>query len=321
MVAHKLANLTGPDKMIPPRVTHKVEPEMTTEARRANFAAGRVLLSIVVAPNGRACGIRVYSPLGLGLDEAAIRAIRQWRFSPATRAGQPVALKGTVEVNFRMAGYGIDGDEVKRGRFNEAVDSIRSQDPKEVEKALTVIKELSDKKYPSADGLLALYYLHGDHVPQDSSQGILLAQRANKKNDRLGIYALGYAYEQGLGVPQDETKAFSLYSEASTLGLTLAQLRIARAYASGKPFPIDMQRAERTYRLCAAQGSGECAYELAALLQAQKEPDHAEIGAWALIAQELGVKEAKALLEPLSPDTLKEASTLKTAILDTRRAF
>jgi protein TonB len=40
--------------------------------------------------------------LGLGLDENAVAAIRQWQFSPAMKDGQPVAVAAKVEVNYRL---------------------------------------------------------------------------------------------------------------------------------------------------------------------------------------------------------------------------
>lgn len=308
-------------ELTPPKVTHKVEPKFTAEAQRARVAPGLVLLQIVVGANGRACDIRVISSMGFGLDESAIAAIQQWRFTPATRSQLPIAVRATVEVNFVYQGYGVDGDEIKRAQFNRAVDSMRSQFPKDREFALAQIKALSQKKYPPADGLLALYSFLGDYIPQDIPQALFLAQRANKKNDRVGIYALGYAYESGLGVEKDEAKAFSLYSEASTLGLNLAQIRVARAYATGKPVPKDMQRAERTYRLCATQGTGVCAYELAVLLKAQSKSDLAEVAAWALIAQDLGIKESKDLLSDIPESILKEARALQLAILQAKRSL
>jgi TonB family protein len=40
--------------------------------------------------------------LGLGLDEKAIEAVRQWRFQPALKDGRPVDVQITVEVQFHL---------------------------------------------------------------------------------------------------------------------------------------------------------------------------------------------------------------------------
>ena len=40
--------------------------------------------------------------LGLGLDERAIEAVRQWKFRAGTMDGKPVSTRAVVEVNFRL---------------------------------------------------------------------------------------------------------------------------------------------------------------------------------------------------------------------------
>jgi protein TonB len=40
--------------------------------------------------------------LGMGLDQKAIEAVRQWRFKPGMKNGMPVSVKVEVEVNFRL---------------------------------------------------------------------------------------------------------------------------------------------------------------------------------------------------------------------------
>jgi len=84
-----------------PRVLYSPDPEYSEEARRAKYQ-GSVVLWIVVGPDGRVRDVRVQRTLGLGLDEKAIEAVRKWRFEPARKNGQPVAVQVNVEVNFRL---------------------------------------------------------------------------------------------------------------------------------------------------------------------------------------------------------------------------
>jgi TonB family protein len=44
----------------------------------------------------------VQRALGMGLDEKAVEAVRQWRFEPAKKDGHPVPVMINVEVNFRL---------------------------------------------------------------------------------------------------------------------------------------------------------------------------------------------------------------------------
>jgi TonB family protein len=84
-----------------PVLLHKVEPEYSEEARKAKYQ-GTVLLYIEVSPDGRATNIRVARSLGLGLDEKAMDAVKQWKFKPGYKNGQPVTVAATIEVNFRL---------------------------------------------------------------------------------------------------------------------------------------------------------------------------------------------------------------------------
>ncbi len=91
---------TGGD-VTPPSLLQKKEPEYSEEARSAKLT-GRVRLYAEIGPDGTARNIRAVERLGLGLDEQAIDAIRQWRFKPGAKNGQPVTVAATIEVNFRL---------------------------------------------------------------------------------------------------------------------------------------------------------------------------------------------------------------------------
>lgn len=63
---------------------------------------GRVVLGIVVQPDGTvASAVRLINaiPPGRGFEDASIDAVRQWRFTPATRGGRPVSSRLTITVD------------------------------------------------------------------------------------------------------------------------------------------------------------------------------------------------------------------------------
>ncbi len=81
---------------------YKPEPNYSEEARKAKYQ-GTVVLWIVVDAQGNVSPeIRVVKPLGLGLDEKALEAVRTWKFKPALRNGAPVPVHVMVEVSFRL---------------------------------------------------------------------------------------------------------------------------------------------------------------------------------------------------------------------------
>jgi TonB family protein len=84
-----------------PKPIYAPDPEYSEEARKVKHM-GTVVLWLVVGPDGKPRDIRVLRTLGLGLDEKAIEAVKNWRFEPAMKDGKPVAVQINVEVNFHL---------------------------------------------------------------------------------------------------------------------------------------------------------------------------------------------------------------------------
>ena len=84
-----------------PRLISQIEPEYSEEARKAKYQ-GAVMLEVVVDENGHPRDIRITHPLGLGLDEKAIEAVKKWRFLPGRKDGKAVSVLAVIEVNFRL---------------------------------------------------------------------------------------------------------------------------------------------------------------------------------------------------------------------------
>ena len=84
-----------------PQLIYRVEPEYTEEARKAKYQ-GTVVIYCVVDVHGMVRNIRVTRSLGLGLDEKALEAVRQWKFKPGMKNGRPVNVAASIEVTFRL---------------------------------------------------------------------------------------------------------------------------------------------------------------------------------------------------------------------------
>jgi protein TonB len=85
----------------PPRLLREVKAVYTEEARRRGLT-GDALLEIVVRRDGSVGDITVIRGLDAGLEQRAIEAVRQWRFSPARRHGSPVDVIVDVAVAFTL---------------------------------------------------------------------------------------------------------------------------------------------------------------------------------------------------------------------------
>lgn len=83
-----------------PDIIAKTEPAYTEEARR-HRVSGFVQLGVSIDENGRVSDVKIIQPMGLGLDESAIEAVKTWRFKPASLDGDPVGVRVSVECSFR----------------------------------------------------------------------------------------------------------------------------------------------------------------------------------------------------------------------------
>jgi TonB family protein len=84
-----------------PILSYAPEPGYSPEAKAAKFE-GVVMVSIIVDKNGIPQNVHVTRGVGLGLDEKAVDAVKQYKFKPATENGKPVAVYLNVEVNFEI---------------------------------------------------------------------------------------------------------------------------------------------------------------------------------------------------------------------------
>ena len=86
-----------------PKLIREVKPQYTADAMRAKVQ-GEVELEAVVNPDGSVDRIRVTRSLDhtFGLDDQAIKAVRQWRFVPGMLKGQPVPVRGSVVLDFTL---------------------------------------------------------------------------------------------------------------------------------------------------------------------------------------------------------------------------
>ena len=84
-----------------PVVIHKVRPEFTDAARRVKYQ-GVASVGLIVDAQGNPEDVHVVHPLGMGLDQKAVEAVRQYKFKPAMFKGRAVPVQMVIEVDFHM---------------------------------------------------------------------------------------------------------------------------------------------------------------------------------------------------------------------------
>jgi TonB family protein len=84
-----------------PVPVYTVNPEYSEQARKQK-AGGTVLVSLIVDTQGMPQNVHIVRGVGLGLDEKAIEAVKQYRFKPAMMGDKPVAVQVNIQVNFQI---------------------------------------------------------------------------------------------------------------------------------------------------------------------------------------------------------------------------
>lgn len=129
----------GVDGVTYPELIHQVQPRFPPIALQSR-RSGVVVLDAVVLESGSVGVIQVVRafPTGYGFEQAAIEALRQWRYRPGTQNGVPVDVSFMVVVEFSRGGsglsteYGFEKDlwEARKreqaGELDGAYTSVRS---------------------------------------------------------------------------------------------------------------------------------------------------------------------------------------------------
>jgi len=84
-----------------PRARLTPDPDYSVAARAAKFQA-TLVVDVIVDKAGEVRSISLTKPGGMGLDEETVRTVQRWRFEPARRNGEPVAVEVSVEVTFQL---------------------------------------------------------------------------------------------------------------------------------------------------------------------------------------------------------------------------
>ncbi|NLH11477.1 MAG: energy transducer TonB [Holophagae bacterium] len=87
--------------VIPPVLLQRIDPTYPETARKAR-RQGVVILEAIIDTSGNIVDVRVLRDIGLGCGEAALQAIRGWRYQPATLNGRLVSVYLTITVNFQL---------------------------------------------------------------------------------------------------------------------------------------------------------------------------------------------------------------------------
>jgi TonB family protein len=85
--------------IVQPVLIHKVEPEYPEFAKKVRVK-GILILEAIITQKGNVESVKVLRGVHPLLDQAAVTAVKQWRYKPASLNGKPVKVYSTITVNF-----------------------------------------------------------------------------------------------------------------------------------------------------------------------------------------------------------------------------
>ena len=99
----------------PPKPIKRVAPVYPAHLRRAGIG-GSVNVAFVINPAGGVQDARVLESDNKGLEQAALKAIKQWKFTPGQLNGQPVSSRHTQLLSFNSV---VDGQSAPKAQRKE----------------------------------------------------------------------------------------------------------------------------------------------------------------------------------------------------------
>jgi TonB family protein len=115
-----------------PVLIKEVKPDYT-DAAKARKVQGTVEMAVLVQADGTpGADVRIIRTLDPDLDQQAIKAVREWRFKPGTKDGQPVPVEVNIEMTFTLR----DGPVYKVGEGITPPKATTHPNPRYTQKAL-----------------------------------------------------------------------------------------------------------------------------------------------------------------------------------------
>jgi iron complex outermembrane receptor protein len=104
--APEQAPAQSPPQLIAPRVLHSVAPTYPP-SHQTHGEHPTVVLKVTILADGSIADATVEHSAGEDFDQAAIAAVKQWKFEPARRGAEPIASRVGVAVHFELPELGV----------------------------------------------------------------------------------------------------------------------------------------------------------------------------------------------------------------------
>jgi TonB family protein len=196
-------------------------PPVYTEMARKAGVNGTVILESIIDEQGDVTNVRVLQGLPMGLDQAAVEAVRTWKFKPAMFEGRPVKVYYTLTVNFKVekpSGFG----PVFRGFLAKNPDFTEHLNAKRYTEASALLDRWSVERPGDSELPLARIYLLLEQGRLDDAWKLALPLRGPGSFEalhRVGLVALQRAQRDKILNAEARGRIIDLGLQAETLAM------------------------------------------------------------------------------------------------------
>ena len=186
---------------------------------------------------------------------------------------QQASDQGDAEAQFFLGAAYLEGNDVEQdiaraaALLQQAADQGHARAECKLGKVVALYQQAAEGGHADAQWRLAMLYLEGNGVQQDSGRAAALYQQAADQGDSEAQFSLGILYQEGNGLPQDSAKAAALYQQAADQGHVKAQFSLGVLYQGGIGVSQDSARAAALYQQAADQGQAGAQCSLGMLYQ------------------------------------------------------
>lgn len=298
------AQLPGPG-ITPPVLTQHAPPAYPSAANQQGIERS-VVVEILIDKSGALTEATVLHPAGYGFDEAALAAVRQWRFKPALSGDKPVECRMITEIDFKL----LDRkkalrNQYERDTYNAALTGLAN--PATAQQSLNKIQALAQANFAPAQYSEGIWRITGKYLPKDPESGVKRLLAAAEQNYAPAVAQAGIYFYEGRNLPTDKPKALRMLKSAAGQRNALAQLYLGELETE----PND---SAFYYRQCALQKLAACQSRLGEYYLKQPREQFPEAIAWLRLAAAQNYKPAQDLLAKHEP-RLTDEERARTATL------
>ena len=135
--------------------------------------------------------------------------------------------------------------------------------PRDIDKAILLLKEAAADGFVLAQSRLAQYLLLGRYVRQDSREARTWAKKAADKGNADSQCTYGTCLEFGAGIEQNEELAFEYFLKAAKQESALGQRLVGQSIRNGMGVEQDLEKAFGWYKLAAQNGEQKAMFYIA----------------------------------------------------------